>query len=742
MKKKFFSLLTALVMLVSIAPVVFAESAQDEAYLMYSDSSWTYQYWNDGTESPVVATNADVTGAGDYTVGLDFTGTDEGFATGIAFAAIGIVNGETTVPGYTIEMTSMKVNGEEIEYTKGYTSSDDGICTRMNILNEWVTELPVDARSFDGDTTDSSWNIVDKAAFEEVKTIEVSFTLHEGTPTVQVTDEAFLMYADSSWTYQYMNDGTESDVVATNATITGAGTYTVGLDFTGTADGAASGLAFSAVGIVNGESNFAGYCIAIKSIKVNGEDIEFTKGYTSSDDEICTRMNIFNEWVTELPADARSMDGDLTDSSWITVDKELFASVETVEVTFQYILPGSGPDTAYIMYSDIAWNYQYWGTPVESGVVATDAIVEEAGNYTVGLDFTGTPDGAATDIAFAALGIKTGEITHPGYLIKINSIKVNGEEIEFAKGYTSSDDGSETRMNIYNEWVTELPVDARSSEGDVTDSAWIIADKALFASVETIEINFDYIEGEVVAPVEEVFDYETALNADYNAYFGVQTTSYIFRNAWFDSYGIDTANWTHLTGWNESNEEVDYGGTFTDTAITGNGTYTVSAALGDMGFGTDEKFNMLFVSTDIPSQLVADGYVTITDVTTVMDGGKAQAYTFADLEEAYVRIAVLNSYNPDVGVETIGYTMPKESIDITFTISGLNKDAAAAEPTEKPVEETTAATTAAVTPAPDKESGEGLSGGVIAAIAGGAVLLIGGGAAAIVLTKKKKSKTE
>lgn len=731
MKKKLFSLLTAIIiLLVSIAPAVFAADVEDEAYLMFADSSWTYQYWNDGTESKVVATNAAITGAGDYTVGLDFTGTDEGFASGMAFSALGIKDGETQMPGSTIELTAIKVNGADIEFTKGYTSSDDGITTRMNIYNEWVSALPKDARSFDGDLTDAGWIVVDKEAFAMVETIEISFTLHEGP-----SDEAYLMYADGSWTNQYWNDGTESAVVATNAKVTGAGEYTVGLDFTGVDGGKAEGLSFAAVGIVNGETTFPDYDIVITSIKVNGEAIAYEKGYTSSDDGICTRMNIFNEWVTELPVDARSADGDITDASWITVDKELFSAVETVEVTFKYVLRFSGLDTAYIMYSDAAWGYQYWGSDVDTGVVAQNATIKGAGTYTVGLDFTGTKDGAATGTAFTALGIKTGEFTNPGYTIKINTITINGEEIAFEKGYTSSDNKIETRMNIFNEWVSALPDDARSSDGVVTDAKWIMVAKEMFASVETFSINFDYIEGDITPPVDEEpteIDIEAALKADYNAYFGLQTVSYIFRNAWYDSYGLDTPNWSHLTGWDADNAEVDYGGTFTDVVIKGNGTYTAAVELGEMGLGTDETFNMLFISTDIPSQLVKDGFITITDVKTVMDGGTTQDYTFIDTEQDYARITVLNTYNADVGIDTIPYTMPKEKIEITFTIAGFTEEAApTAVPTAVPTEAPAA-----------EEKDSGLSGGAIAAIAGGAVIAIGAGIGAVAVSKKKKSQSK
>ena len=38
-------------------------------------------------------------------------------------------------------MDEIRVNGQPIEAKKGYTSSDDGIITRSNIYNEWVSEL-------------------------------------------------------------------------------------------------------------------------------------------------------------------------------------------------------------------------------------------------------------------------------------------------------------------------------------------------------------------------------------------------------------------------------------------------------------------------------------------------------------------------------------------------------------------------------------------------------------------------
>jgi hypothetical protein len=316
-----------------ILPAMAEETAAPVAYIMYADSAWTNQFWMDGNEYPVKATTAEITGAGNYTVGLEFN--EE--AQGLAFAALGIKEGEALLPGYTIELKAIRVNGEEIAFEKGYTSSDDGVETRMNIFNEWVGEVPADARSFDGKTEDAKPIIVDKELFAAVKTVEIDFAMHQ-----YGVDTAYLMFADSAWANQYWYDGNEYPVTAKNAVIDGFGDYTVGLEF----NEEAQGLAFSAIGIVNGEKTYPGAYIRINAIRVNGEEIAFEKGYTSSDDGVTTRMNIYNEWVGEVPADARSFDGKTDDASPIIVDKELFASVKSVEVDFS-LLPVT--DIAYLM---------------------------------------------------------------------------------------------------------------------------------------------------------------------------------------------------------------------------------------------------------------------------------------------------------------------------------------------------------------------------------------------------------
>ena len=643
-------------------PAVAEETAKSPvAFLMYADGAWANQYWYDGNEYPVTAKNAEITGAGEYTVGLEFP--EE--AQGLAFAAIGIQDGETLLPNYTIDITAIRVNGEEIGVGKGYTSSDDGIVTRVNVYNEWVGEIPADARSFDGSLDGVSPIIVDKEDFAAVKSVEVDFTLYQ-----HPLDVAYIMYADAAWANQFWYDGNDYPVTATTALINGFGDYTVGLEF----NEEAQGLAFAALGVANGEKTYPGAYLKINAIRVNGEEIAYEKGYTSSDDGITTRMNIYNEWVGEIPADARSFDGTTADAKPVIVDKEAFAAVKSVEVDFS-LLPVT--DLAYLMYADAAWANQYWYDGNEYPVTATTAVIDGAGTYTVGLEFNEPAQG----LAFAAVGIVNGEKTFNGYFIDVKEVKINGEAIQLGKGYTSSDDGVTTRENLYNEWVGEIPADARRADGDLEGVSAVIVDKEAFVDVKTVEVTFDYIYGKPIeksadAPLTE--DEIAAIRAGkYNAYIGIQTEKYTFRNEWNEAnYGRDSeANpgfFDRLTGWDADNNAVDYGGTFVDAVIDHNGEYTVSLTTGDMGFAADDtKIRMLFVSTEIPGRAIADGIIEISNVKVKFGDGRSQEYTSVG-GETYARITLLDEYN--LSDEPVAYTMPiapNTTITVTFTVSGM-----------------------------------------------------------------------
>lgn len=154
---------------------------------------------------------------------------------------------------------------------------------------------------------------------------------------------AWLMYTSGDWNVQnsvgdvYAPDDKTAGVASTDVEITGEGTYTVGLDFTGTAGGYASGMTFSAVAVANGETLYPGYCIEIKEILVNGEPYKLTgRPYTTSDDGVCTRLNLYNSWVTQAPDTARTASGNVMYVTPTVMDPEDLGSLESIYVTFEY----------------------------------------------------------------------------------------------------------------------------------------------------------------------------------------------------------------------------------------------------------------------------------------------------------------------------------------------------------------------------------------------------------------------
>lgn len=181
----------------------------------------------------------------------------------------------------------------------------------------------------------------------------------------------------------------------------------------------------------------------------------------------------------------------------------------------------------------------------------------------------------------------------------------------------------------------------------------------------------------------------------YHAYLGVQTNpSWIFRNGWNDaSFGKTYENFDKLS---KDGAPADIAGTFTDVDITGDGTYKVSLTGADLS--DEELFSLLFVSTDIP----ADSGVSITNVKVIIDG--QEKYTFAEgyIPEdtgEYIQVQARNIWNDDLGKEDglFAYTMPNDSVEMEFTVSGLGSGAAASNEADTAETTTTETTTTSPT---------------------------------------------
>lgn len=171
-------------------------SKTTEAYMMFSSSGNTYTFWHDGKDySPLEMKTTKVTGAGQYTVSMDFTKITAGYCEKIQFLDFEVANGEKLFPGYYLRLDELKINGESVSFAQGYTTSDNGSDTRMNVVNPWASvEDNASARSYDKKLTDKKVSLIDPDKWEKLKNIEITFTyarnMPEKTGTV-ISDGAF-----------------------------------------------------------------------------------------------------------------------------------------------------------------------------------------------------------------------------------------------------------------------------------------------------------------------------------------------------------------------------------------------------------------------------------------------------------------------------------------------------------------------------------------------------------------------
>ena len=151
------------------------------AWIMFQSGDWNIAYSVGDNYDPtnktmgIKATNVEITGEGTYTVSLDFT--ECGTAKGTAFSALAISNGETMFPDYTVTIDKILINNAPYELAgKEYTSSDDGKCTRVNLYNQWVSSVPEDGRTPDGDLTGCTAQIMPLDSKDAVNTLSITFT--------------------------------------------------------------------------------------------------------------------------------------------------------------------------------------------------------------------------------------------------------------------------------------------------------------------------------------------------------------------------------------------------------------------------------------------------------------------------------------------------------------------------------------------------------------------------------------
>ena len=220
------------------ASAVDAQGADGEALIAFADGSWLAQYWADGAEWASVEETTIITGDGSYSVSVNAKATiiDEETgdeiavdgATDIAFAAVQVVNGETLFPGMVITIDSVELDGKAVTLNgTPYTSSDEGITTRVNLFNEWATTIPEDARTADGLAADATPMAMDKACGAWT-TMTVNFTV-TGAGAADATDApaAGDVAADTDSTKGSPDTGVEDVAVVAGLAIVAAGAVLV-----------------------------------------------------------------------------------------------------------------------------------------------------------------------------------------------------------------------------------------------------------------------------------------------------------------------------------------------------------------------------------------------------------------------------------------------------------------------------------------------------------------------------------
>lgn len=202
----------------------------------------------------------------------------------------------------------------------------------------------------------------------------------------------------------------------------------------------------------------------------------------------------------------------------------------------------------------------------------------------------------------------------------------------------------------------------------------------------------------------------------YHATFAFQTDpGFIFRNAWFQSYGQYDTNkdvndktdiqsevrdekyagtyFDKVIGWASDNntaglepgQMVSVPGTLQDVEIKGNGTYTVGVyglenALHDgTNFDEQTKYNLLFFSTDMPASMkktvkFSDIKVTIDGVETPVADGQWLFDPDAIEDPKCLNLLLINNWNTEIDKTLESAQVARDSIYITFTVSGFDVD--------------------------------------------------------------------
>jgi endoglucanase len=353
-----------------------------------------------------------------------------------------------------------------------------------------------------------------------------------------------------------------------------------------------------------------------------------------------------------------------------------YIGIQTEKYTFRnsYADPDYGHDSEYFN-TLIAWSDD--NEIIDTGATFEDADITQDGDYTVsvsGYDFS-------QDGGLNMLFISTDFDYYNTMRVKNVVLKCDDKEYPIDNPAVMADDNGKLYIDIVNKYNTDL--------------------SALDFDMPTNSFSVSFTISGTSSVISEDTE-DTSDNSSVNAYIGLQTSKYTFRNSYSDtSYGFNTEYFNTLIAWSDDNEIIDTGATFEDAKITKDGDYTVSVSGYD--FSQDGSFNMLFVSTDFPYY----DNITIKNVVLTCDDNTYEIprpVVSAD-DNGNLYFEIINIYNTELA-SIDGLEMPTNSISISFNITGTDSVISSSEDSAETEEETVAETEAEVTESTEETTPE------------------------------------
>lgn len=190
-----------------------------------------------------------------------------------------------------------------------------------------------------------------------------------------------------------------------------------------------------------------------------------------------------------------------SDADTTTTSAEETTAEETTTAEVLVLPEGTTAEDgdAYLAFGDAQWWLQYGGNDMETLAYGAEvAHIDGDGTYTVSLDASNADAVQMNGLdvingcSFCAVVIQNGEELFPDQAtsITIDSIKIDGVEVEFTKNYCNYEDGN-LRTNIFNSYVPTAPTeDVWTADGDLDGISAQIVPASTFDSFSKIEVTF------------------------------------------------------------------------------------------------------------------------------------------------------------------------------------------------------------------------------------------------------------